>query len=167
MKITAFLSTFIIALFMFNSNAISQYDTPEASGDDIVSLASQDDRFSTLATLLVESELAPVLTASDNLTVFAPTDEAFAQIPEEDLNALRNDPEMLQQVLLYHVVVAEVSSDEVVVMDEAQTALGVPINIEVNDYGVQINDATVTEADIQASNGVIHAIDAVLIPEAR
>jgi uncharacterized surface protein with fasciclin (FAS1) repeats len=98
-------------------------------------------------------------------TVFAPTDDAFAKLPEGTVEALLKDKETLKKILLYHVVAGEVTSKEVVNLTKAETLAGKNINIKVKDGSVMINDATVTGADIMASNGVIHVIDTVLIPE--
>ncbi|MCH8569324.1 MAG: fasciclin domain-containing protein [Balneolales bacterium] len=161
--ITSLMSAF--AAFNLQAQYADASQTQEnATAPDILDIAASDDRFSTLTMLLTETGLADVLRNGEEYTVFAPTDEAFADVPEETLNALMNDREMLQEVLLSHVVVGTVTSDAVTQIDEAQTASGNVVAIESNYGGVTVGNATVIEADIMASNGVIHVIDSVIIP---
>jgi uncharacterized surface protein with fasciclin (FAS1) repeats len=96
--------------------------------------------------------------------VFAPTDEAFAQIPEADLNALLADKEALTAVLTYHVVAGKVLAKDVVNLTSAQTVNGQSVEISVMDGKVMVDGATVVATDIEASNGVIHVIDKVILP---
>ena len=98
------------------------------------------------------------------VTVFAPTDEAFAKIPEDQLNALLADKEQLTAVLTYHVVAGKVMAADVAGLESATTVEGQDIRIDTSD-GVKVNDANVIKTDIVASNGVIHVIDTVIIPE--
>ena len=98
-------------------------------------------------------------------TVFAPTDEAFAQIPEEQLNALLADKEALTAVLTYHVVSGKVMAEDVVELSSAETVNGQSVEVKVWDGKVMIDDAQVTTADIDTTNGVIHVINKVLLPE--
>ena len=97
--------------------------------------------------------------------LFAPTDEAFAKLPEGTIESLLNDKETLKSILLYHVVSGNIISEQVVKLDKAETLSGKTLKIKVSDGKVMINNATVTTADVKASNGVIHIIDTVLIPE--
>ncbi|TFG68217.1 MAG: fasciclin domain-containing protein, partial [Thermomicrobiales bacterium] len=100
-------------------------------------------------------------------TVFAPTDEAFAALPEGTLDALLADPEALKNILLYHVVSGEVTADQVVGLTSADSVEGSPIAISVTDGTVYLNEnAKVVTADVMTSNGVIHVIDAVILPPA-
>ena len=96
--------------------------------------------------------------------MFAPTDEAFAKIPQADLDALLADKEKLTAVLTYHVVAGKVMSTDVASLTEADALSGAKLKIDASS-GVKINSSTVVQADIEASNGVIHVIDTVLIPE--
>lgn len=125
-------------------------------------LANED--LSTLVTALEAAGLVDTLAGEGPFTVFAPTNAAFEQV--EDLEGLLAQPETLRSILLYHVVPGAVSAEEVMGMEMAPTALGEEINLEfaVDDGTVMVYDAAVTTADIQASNGVIHLIDAVLLP---
>jgi uncharacterized surface protein with fasciclin (FAS1) repeats len=131
---------------------------------DIVDIAVEDGRFTTLVTALEAAGLVDALKAEGPLTVFAPTDEAFAALPEGTLGALLADIPALTDILLYHVVDGKVMSGQVVTLSEAETLLGEPVSIRVEDGNVFINDSQVVLADIEASNGVIHVIDAVLLP---
>ena len=99
--------------------------------------------------------------------MFAPTDDAFAALPAGTLDGLLADPEALKKVLLYHVVSGAVTSDQVVGLTSADSVEGSPIAIAVKDGVVYLNDsAKVVTADVEASNGVIHVIDQVLLPPA-
>ncbi|MDH4038250.1 MAG: fasciclin domain-containing protein [Candidatus Krumholzibacteria bacterium] len=130
------------------------FDTAKAGG------------FSTLIAAVEAAGLQEALSGKDDLTVFAPTDEAFKKIPQEDLQALLADKEALKSVLLYHVVAGEVTSKDVMKLKSAKTLEGDEIKIDTTK-GVKINNATVTKADVMASNGVIHVIDTVLIPPTK
>ncbi len=130
----------------------------------IVDIAVADGRFKTLVTALEAAELVEVLKGEGPFTVFAPTDEAFAKIPAETLNALLADKAKLSEVLLYHVVAGDVKAADVVKLTEAETASGKKVMIKVEGDKVFVNDAQVIITDIVASNGTIHVIDTVLIP---
>jgi uncharacterized surface protein with fasciclin (FAS1) repeats len=97
-------------------------------------------------------------------TVFAPTDEAFAKLPEGTVEGLLQDTEALTRILTYHVVAGEVTSDQVVKLDEAETVAGITAPVEVRNGEVYVGGAKVVTVDIQASNGVIHVIDTVMLP---
>lgn len=144
---------------------MSEPETAEAEAEvgDIIEVATAAGSFTTLATALTEAGLIETLQGEGPFTVFAPTDEAFAAIPEADLNALLADKEKLKRVLTYHVVAGNVASGDVATMSEATAVSGDTLAIDASS-GVMINDATVTQADIAASNGVIHVIDKVLMP---
>ena len=120
--------------------------------------------FTTLVAAVKAAGLEETLTEGGPFTVFAPTDEAFAKLPEGTVEKLLANPEQLKKVLLYHVVSGSVASTEVVKMESAMTLEGTKVTIDTKD-GVKINDATVIKADIEASNGMVHVIDTVLIPE--
>lgn len=137
-------------------------ETPTA---DIVDTAVAAGSFTTLATALEAADLIDTLKGPGPFTVFAPTDEAFAKLPEGTVEGLLEDPEALRAILLYHVVEGEVPAADVVNLTEATTVNGATVDIMVEGSTVKVNDATVTTADVFASNGVIHIIDTVLIPE--
>jgi len=134
---------------------------------DIVDTAVAAGTFNTLAELLTEAGLVETLKGEGPFTVFAPTDEAFAAVPAETLEALRANPDELVRVLTYHVVPGSVMAADVVNLESADTVAGVPVSISVSDGTVMVDGATVTATDIQASNGVIHVIDAVILPPAE
>ena len=131
---------------------------------DIVETAVSAGDFTTLATALDAAGLVSTLKGPGPFTVFAPTDAAFEALPEGTLESLLADKEKLATVLTYHVVSGKVMSGDVVNLNEAETGAGQSVKIDSSD-GVKVNDATVIKADITASNGVIHVIDKVLIPE--
>jgi uncharacterized surface protein with fasciclin (FAS1) repeats len=137
--------------------------TARAQQPDLVDTAVAAGSFTTLATALQAAGLVDTLKGPGPFTVFAPTDEAFAKLPPGTLDALLNDPAKLQAVLAYHVVLGRVTATDVAGLASAETVQGAPVTIRTQD-GVQVNDARVTQADILASNGVIHAIDTVLLP---
>ena len=112
------------------------------------------------------AELVDALKGEGPLTVFAPTDEAFAALPEGTVESLLlpENKELLTSILLYHVVAGAVMAADVVELDSAATLNGASVSISVSDSGVMINNANVVQADVAASNGVIHIIDAVLLP---
>ncbi|MES1024483.1 fasciclin domain-containing protein [Gloeocapsa sp. BRSZ] len=135
--------------------------------DSIVNVASGDPRFSTLTELVNAAGLAETLEGQGPYTVFAPTNEAFAGLSESTRQQLLQpeNRETLRRILQYHVVPGEVTSDQLQ-PGEVATAEGNPVNVQVDAAAsqVRVNDATVTQPDIQASNGVIHAIDSVILP---
>ncbi len=131
---------------------------------DIVDTAVEAGSFTTLATALEAAGLVETLKGEGPFTVFAPTDEAFAKIPSDQLNALLADKEQLTAVLTYHVVAGKVTAADVVELDSATTVQGSDIDISVTDAGVMVDGANVVATDIMASNGVIHVIDTVIMP---
>ena len=130
----------------------------------IVDLAVADGRFETLVAALGAADLVDTLSGEGPFTVFAPTDDAFAKLPEGTVEALLNDIPALTDILLYHVVSGEVLAEQVVELEEATTVLGENVSIRVEDGNVYINDSMVIITDIMADNGVIHVIDSVLLP---
>jgi uncharacterized surface protein with fasciclin (FAS1) repeats len=144
------------------SNMTDSSDT--AAESDIVDTAVAAGDFTTLATALEAAGLVETLKGEGPYTVFAPTDAAFEALPPGTLDQLLADPEALADVLLYHVVEGEVLAEDVVGLDSATTVNGADVTITVEGDSVRINDALVTMTDIMTSNGVIHVIDAVLIP---
>lgn len=145
----------------------SSPDTTVAAEElDIVDTAVAAGDFTTLATAIEAADLTETLKGEGPYTVFAPTDAAFDALPAGTLDDLLADPEALASVLTYHVVEGEVLAADVVGLDgqEVETVNGESVTITVDGDTVLVNDATVTATDIQASNGVIHVIDTVLIP---
>ncbi len=142
-------------------------EEPMEETQTIVDIAVADGRFQTLVAALGAADLVGTLSGEGPFTVFAPTDEAFAKLPEGTVEALLNDIPALTDILLYHVVSGEVLAEQVVTLEEAQTALGENVSIRVEDGNVYINDSMVIITDIVADNGVIHVIDSVLLPPAE
>lgn len=132
---------------------------------DIVDTAAAAGSFTTLLAAAEAAGLVDTLKGEGPLTVFAPTDDAFAKLPEGTVQTLLlpENKDKLTQILTYHVVAGAVKSTDLVDGMEAATVEGSNITIDL-DNGVMINDATVVQADIEASNGVIHVIDTVLMP---
>lgn len=134
------------------------------TANDIVDVAAEAGSFSTLLAAAEAAGLVETLRGEGPFTVFAPTDAAFAALPEGTVEGLLEDPEALREILLFHVVAGEVTSSQVVNLSEAETVQGGMLSISVMDGTVMINDARVVTADVEASNGVIHVIDSVLLP---
>ena len=143
-----------------------EIDAEMEDAKSIAEIAVEAGTFNTLVAALEAAGLVDTFAGEGNFTVFAPTDEAFAALPEGTVEALLEDPEgALTSILTYHVVEGTVLAEAVVGLDSATTLQGEEIMIAVVDGGVVLNDAVnVVTTDIKASNGVIHVIDAVLIP---
>jgi transforming growth factor-beta-induced protein len=139
--------------------------SPSPELGDIVATADSAGTFNTLLAAADAAGLVETLQGDGPYTVFAPTDDAFAALPDGTLDSLLADPEALKQILLYHVVAGDVKAAEVVNLASADTVEGSPIAIAVKDGKVYLNDtAQVIATDIMASNGVIHVIDQVILP---
>ena len=130
----------------------------------VVDIAVEDGRFTTLVTALQAADLAGVLSGEGPFTVFAPTDDAFNNLPEGTLDSLLNDIPALKDILLYHVVSGKVLAADVVGLESAESLQGSAITVSVMGDSVMVDDANVIITDIEGSNGVIHVIDAVMIP---
>ena len=117
-----------------------------------------------MATLLSKAGLAKTLQQKGPYTVFAPTDAAFAKVPKATVDALLANKAKLRAVLLYHVVAGKVTAAQVTQLSSAETASGKSVRIRVSGSNVFVNRSKVTKPDVMASNGVIHAINRVLIP---
>jgi len=137
----------------------------QASADQTPAIAELADQagFSTLTAAIAAAGLTETLNTDGPFTVFAPTDAAFARLPEGTLEALLADKEALTRVLLFHVTSGNVYAKDVVELSEASTLNGEQLAINLED-GVMVNDANVIKTDVEARNGVIHVIDSVLIP---
>jgi uncharacterized surface protein with fasciclin (FAS1) repeats len=135
---------------------------------NIVDTAVAAGNFTMLADALMTTGLINTLKGAGPFTVFAPTDEAFQKIDPETMQDLKNDPEELKKLLLFHVVSGDVRAAQVLEMDGAQVATvnGEKVTVSVSDdhSKVMVNDANVIQTDIVCDNGVIHAIDMVLVP---
>ena len=140
--------------------------TQKEASPTIATLAAKTPQLSTLLSLVKKAGLADELSGPGALTVFAPTNAAFAKVPKATLNSLAKNPAALKRVLLYHVVAGKVTAAKVVKLKSAKTLAGPSVRIRVTGMTVRINNARVTTADVKASNGVVHVIDRVLIPPA-
>jgi len=141
---------------------------PPADMLDIVDTAVADGRFTTLVAAVQAAGLVDTLKGDGPFTVFAPTDEAFAKLPAGTIDTLLKPEniEQLKNILLYHVVSGKVMAADVVTLTSADTVLGQPVTIKVQDGKVYLNDTVqVIITDVEASNGVIHVIDTVLLPQ--
>jgi uncharacterized surface protein with fasciclin (FAS1) repeats len=159
------ISAFMFSLIFTSLSLAGDHHKNKSSKKDIVTTAVEAGNFNTLATALTEAGLIEALQGDGPFTVFAPSDDAFAKLPEGTIESLLKDKEALTKVLLYHVVSGEVTSKEVVKLKKAETLEGEYITIKTTDDGVMINNSNIIGADIMASNGVIHVIDTVLLPE--
>lgn len=134
---------------------------------DIVDIAASDENFSTLVAAVSAAGLVDTLKGDGPFTVFAPTNAAFAKLPAGTVETLLK-PEnkgKLTDILTYHVVAGGVGSAEVVNLSRVTTVNGKDVHIRVENGAVYVNDSKVVTTDIMASNGIIHVIDAVLLPE--
>ncbi|WP_193196709.1 fasciclin domain-containing protein [Nostoc sp. MG11] len=131
---------------------------------DLVETAVNAGNFNTLIKAVEAINLIETLQSPGPFTVFAPTDEAFAKLPEGTLESLLQDIPKLKKIVTYHVAFGDVRSDDLVQIDEAQTVEGSIVAIESANGKIKVNDANVLKTDILTDNGVIHVIDAVLMP---
>lgn len=136
----------------------------ESSAADIVDTAVAAGNFQTLVSAVEEAGLVDTLKGEGPFTVFAPTDEAFAKIPQDQLESLLANKTQLTAVLTYHVVAGKVMSTDLTDDMAVATVQGENVTINLDEGSVMVNDAKVVQADIECSNGVVHAIDTVLMP---
>jgi uncharacterized surface protein with fasciclin (FAS1) repeats len=154
----------VVAVFGFVMSLVQPVTPAAGAGKDIVDTAVEAGSFNTLARALTEAGLVDTLKGAGPYTVFAPTDAAFAKLPAGTLEALLADKAKLTRVLTYHVVPGKVMAADVAKVSRVKTVQGQNVRIATG-AGVKVNDANVVTADIEASNGVIHVIDAVMLPE--
>ena len=140
-----------------------------AAEKDIVDTAVEAGSFKTLAAALKAADLIETLKGKGPFTVFAPTDEAFAKLPEGTVETLLKpeNKEKLAAILTYHVVAGKVEAKDAVKLKSAKTVNGASFKITASDAGVMVDKAKVVKTDIQCSNGVIHVIDSVIMPAAK
>lgn len=136
----------------------------ESSAADIVDTAVAAGNFQTLVSAVEAAGLVDTLKGEGPFTVFAPTDEAFAKIPQEQLESLLENKTQLTAVLTYHVIAGKVMSTDLTDDMAVATVQGENVTINLDEDGVMVNDAKVVQADIECINGVVHAIDTVLMP---
>ena len=158
--------TLMASMILLSMMAGAAQDYKKAE-QNIVEVAVANGNFNTLAAALKAADLVDVLKGDGPFTVFAPTDEAFAKLPEGTVESLLK-PENIDQlkaVLTYHVVSGEVMAADVVKLDSATTVNGADVKIAVVEDAVKLNEgSTVVLTDVKASNGVIHVIDTVILP---
>jgi uncharacterized surface protein with fasciclin (FAS1) repeats len=130
---------------------------------NIVEVAVGAGNFKTLVAAVTAAGLGETLSGTGPFTVFAPTDDAFAKLPAGTVDGLLKDIPALTKILTYHVVAGKVMAADAAKLTSAKTVEGSDLKIDAS-HGVKINNATVIKADVDASNGVIHAIDTVLMP---
>jgi len=131
---------------------------------NIIETAIKAGNFKTLVKAVQEAGLVDTLSSDGPFTVFAPTDKAFSKLPAGTLEDILQDKEKLTNILTYHVVSDRIMSDEVINLNTTKTVNGKDLIIDTKK-GVKVNKATVIKTDIECSNGVIHVIDNVLIPD--
>ena len=153
----------MLAVAGLSTNPVSAQDA------DIVDVAIGAGSFNTLVAALQAADLVDVLRGDGPFTVFAPTDDAFAALPEGTLETLLDpaNKDLLISILTYHVVSGNVAAADVVNLTSATSVEGSDITVSVTDAGVMVDGANVVQVDIAATNGIIHVIDAVILPPAR
>lgn len=149
---------------LFASAACKSSEDAEAL-KDIVDTAIEAGNFTTLVTAIQAAGLVDALKEPGPFTVFAPTDEAFALLPAGTLDALLQDIPTLQSILLYHVAAGLFSAENVTQLNTLEMLNGVSATISVVDGNAMIDNAMIIQTDINCTNGVIHVIDAVIIPQ--
>ena len=168
-KLSTLFASVIIATLIFNSSANAQCgDTSsEKKTADIVDLAVSTEFLSTLVAAVKAGDLVETLKGDGPFTVFAPTNEAFNNLPEGTLESLLlpENKDKLVAILTYHVVPGKVKSTDLSDGMKASTVQGSEIKVAISGNGVKINEANVTAADIDAQNGIVHVIDRVILPE--
>jgi uncharacterized surface protein with fasciclin (FAS1) repeats len=138
--------------------------SPVAPESDIVQTAVAAGNFTTLVSLVKQAGLAETLSGAGPYTVFAPTDAAFKKVPKKTLNALGKDKAKLKAVLLYHVAEGRLAAKRVVKRSSIKTLNGARLRVRPRGGNVFVNKSKVVTADVGATNGIIHAVNRVLIP---
>ena len=157
-KTLAAMATLVVSTLAFAGNHA------EHKNPTIVDIAVGAGSFETLVTALQAADLVGTLQGAGPFTVFAPTDDAFAALPEGALESLLADPEKLAQVLTMHVIAGRAEAADVVGLDSVTSLQGAELSVDATS-GVLIAGAKVVQADVEASNGVIHVIDKVILPQ--
>ncbi len=153
-----------VLMMVFAVAASVAFAATPAAKQDIVDTAIAAGNFTTLVKAVQAAGLVDTLKGEGPFTVFAPTDEAFAKLPAGTLESLLGDKDKLAAILTYHVVPGKVMSSDVVKLSSAKTVQGQSVTI-TSMNGVTIDGASVVAADIEATNGVIHVIDTVILPQ--
>lgn len=164
-RLVAVLAAAVLALSAIGGAALARDKGSSASAEgNIVETAVGAGKFDTLVSLVEQAGLAETLATGGNFTVFAPTDAAFAKVPKKTLTALAENPAKLKAVLLYHVVDGKLRANRVMKRTSIKTLNGASVRVKVTKGVVKVNNARVVQANVEASNGVIHVINRVLIP---
>ena len=171
---TKFLTSMALVSVFAGANVVNaaHHEADEAAAaaaPTIVEVAASNDDFTTLVAAVQAADLAGTLSSEGPFTVFAPTNEAFAKLPDGtvEMLLLPENKDQLVAILTYHVVAGDVSAAQVVELEEVTTVQGETAAVVVSDTGVTIDGANVILTDIDASNGVIHVIDTVMMPPAN
>jgi uncharacterized surface protein with fasciclin (FAS1) repeats len=159
------LSIGVLVAAVVATGAGARTEGASAPKRNIVQTAVKAGQFKTLVKLVKRAGLAGALSGKTQLTVFAPTDAAFAKVPKATLDSLLANRAQLRTVLLYHVVKGRVPAAKVTGMTSATTLAKRTVSFMVNDGKVFVNDAQVVKANVGARNGIIHVIDTVLVPK--
>ncbi len=160
------LTTLWVAVLMISVVAFASTDYMNSmEKKSIVETAVAAGKFNTLVTAVKAADLVETLSGPGPFTVFAPTDDAFAALPAGTIESLLQNKDKLQAILTYHVVPGKVMASDVVNLQSAKTANGQMVTIKVNDGVVMVDNAKVVMTDIECTNGVIHVIDAVILPK--
>ena len=164
--IQAFFLAFVIGSLAIAGTANAQCESYSSKKSDIVDLAISTEDLSTLVAAVKAGDLVETLKGDGPFTVFAPTNAAFEALPEGTLESLLKpeNKEKLIKILTYHVVAGKVKSTDLQNGMNAQTVQGGDLKVNIMGSKVSINDASVTSADIMATNGVVHVIDKVILP---
>lgn len=163
--IKSVLLVFVFGAFVFAGNLNAQCESSVKS-NDIVDLAVETEFLSTLVAAVKAGDLVSTLKGEGPFTVFAPSNEAFAALPEGTLDFLLKpeNKDQLQKILSYHVVAGKVKSSDLKDGMKAVTVEGSEIEVYISENASKINDATILTADISADNGIVHVIDKVIMP---
>ena len=154
-----------LSLLLAAAIAVLAYALPAAAQPkDIVDTAVAAGSFKTLAKLLTDADLVGVMKGPGPYTVFAPTDEAFAKVPAATLAALAKDKARLQEVLKYHVLTSKWTSDDIKLVKQTGTAQGKAVQFGGTPGAQTVNGAKIVKPNVDCTNGMIHVIDAVLLP---
>ena len=160
------LTTLWVAVLMISVVAFASTDSMSSmEKKSIVETAVGAGKFNTLVTAVKAADLVETLSGPGPFTVFAPTDDAFAALPAGTVESLLQNKDKLQAILTYHVVPGKVMASDVVNLESAKTANGQMVTIKVKDGVVMVDNAKVVMTDIECTNGVIHVIDAVILPK--
>jgi uncharacterized surface protein with fasciclin (FAS1) repeats len=162
-KSLSLLALLMAAFLVVPTNADAGSYGKKSARMDIVDTAVKAGSFNTLVKAIQAAGLVDTLKGEGPFTVFAPTDEAFAKLPEGTLESLLKDKKKLTAILTYHVISGKVMAKDVMKLDSAKTVQGQMVTIDNSD-GVMVDNARVVKTDIETSNGVIHVIDTVIIP---